>query len=121
MNPTAQTLEARPELVAACGLYCGACKSFLKGKCPGCRENKKASWCKVRSCNLEHNTSSCAQCSEFVDPMACKKFNNVISKAFGFVFNSDRGACIRQIRDQGIEGHAQTMTSAGRMTIAKRG
>lgn len=31
------------KLVAACGLYCGACHKFLTGKCPGCKENEKAS------------------------------------------------------------------------------
>ena len=35
--------------IAACGLYCGACKKFLNGKCPGCKENEKASWCKIHN------------------------------------------------------------------------
>jgi len=29
--------------IAACGLHCGACRKFLSGKCPGCRNNEKAS------------------------------------------------------------------------------
>lgn len=40
--------------VAYCGLYCGACKSHRKGKCPGCRENSKATWCEIRKCCQEH-------------------------------------------------------------------
>ena len=26
--------------IAACGLYCGACRKFLIGKCPGCKHNE---------------------------------------------------------------------------------
>ena len=28
-------------LVAYCGLYCGACKAYLKEKCSGCLNNEK--------------------------------------------------------------------------------
>jgi len=27
---------ADEKLVAKCGLYCGACGAYLKGRCPGC-------------------------------------------------------------------------------------
>mgnify|MGYP001174253203 CR=1 FL=1 len=46
------------ELVAYCGLYCGQCTKYLKGKCPGCKENEKASWCKTRSCCIENDFAS---------------------------------------------------------------
>ena len=98
------------DMVAYCGLYCGACKRYLVGKCPGCRENQKASWCKLRTCCIENGYGSCADCEEFEDPMACRKFNNFMSKIFGFIFRSDRAACIRQIRDVGIEAHADRMS-----------
>jgi hypothetical protein len=108
-----------PELVAYCGLYCGACGAFLKGRCPGCHENEKASWCKVRSCCMDNSYSSCAQCKEFDDPTACGKFNNIFSKIFGFIFRSDRAACIRQIRKLGIRGHADDMTRKGAQSIRR--
>ena len=120
MEPST-TETPRPELVAACGLYCGACRSFLKGSCPGCRENSKASWCKVRACNLERDTRTCAECTDHVDPVGCKKFDNAIARVVGFVFNSNRAACIGQIRALGLEGHAKALTEAGRMTIPRRG
>lgn len=107
------------DLVARCGLYCGACKAFLKGKCPGCRENAKATWCKVRACCIDKAIATCADCSEFVDPRTCGKFNNVIAKLFGLVFRSDRAACIEQIRLLGIEGHARLMAEAGRHSIRR--
>jgi hypothetical protein len=107
------------ELVARCGLYCGACKAYLGGKCPGCHENAKATWCKVRTCCTGKGIATCAECSEFADPRACGKFNNVISKLFGLVFRSDRAACIEQIRGLGIEGHARTMAESRRHSIKR--
>ena len=98
------------EQVAYCGLYCGACRAFLKGRCPGCHAKKNASWCKVRSCCREWQALSCADCQEHDDVKDCKKFNNFIAKIFGWLFNSDRHACICQIKDKGILGHASIMT-----------
>ncbi len=106
-------------LVAYCGLYCGACKMYLKEKCPGCRLNEKASWCKARSCCIEHEYASCADCNDFADPMLCKDFNNFMSKFFGFIFRSDREACISQIKELGLDGHAINMAETGRQTIKK--
>jgi hypothetical protein len=97
-------------LIAYCGLYCGSCKSYLKGKCTGCHENSKASWCKVRSCNIEHGYKSCADCTEFSDPKECKKFNNFMSKIFAVLFGSDRPASINMIKTSGYEGFASYMT-----------
>jgi hypothetical protein len=108
-----------PELVAYCGLYCGACSAYRRGRCPGCHENKKATWCSVRTCCIEHQYSSCAACGQFDDAQKCKKFNNWISKLFGLLFRSDRAACIQQIRTSGIEAHAQDMAARGRHTIKK--
>lgn len=100
---------SNPELVAYCGLYCGACKSYLKDKCHGCHENQKASWCKVRTCCMDNNFATCADCGQFTDPLDCGKYNNFISKIFGMVFRSDRAACIRQICEAGLQGHADRM------------
>lgn len=111
---------AKPELVAYCGLYCGACRSYIKGKCAGCHENAKASWCTVRSCCIENGFSSCAECRDHADPNGCKKFNNFMSKLFGFVFKSDRAACIAQIRQSGIVGHAEIMASKKIHTIKRQ-
>ena len=107
------------ELVAYCGLYCGACGSYLIDRCPGCHDNKKASWCKIRICCMEHDYSSCAECEEFANPSECKKYNNIISKIVGFVLRSDRAACVMQIKKMGIQGHADTMTRQKKQTVKK--
>jgi len=108
-----------PNLVAYCGLYCGACGAYLKGRCPGCHENSKAAWCKIRSCCREHGYASCANCEEFQDPQQCTKFNNFMSKVFAVIFRSDRAACIRQIRELGLQEHADRMAASKRQSIKR--
>jgi len=112
-------IVSRADLVAYCGLYCGACSSYLKDRCPGCHENEKATWCKVRTCCIEQRYSSCAECKEFTDPRTCKKYNNFISKVIGLVLRSDRPACIAQIKEIGIQGHADVLSKQRKQTIKK--
>ncbi|MBN1625438.1 MAG: DUF3795 domain-containing protein [Deltaproteobacteria bacterium] len=98
-------------LVAFCGLYCGACRAYLNDRCRGCKENSKATWCKIRICCMENGYRSCADCKDFKDVNDCRKFNNFISKIFAFVFRSNRKACIEQIREKGNGKHAEIMAS----------
>jgi len=106
-------------LIAYCGLYCGACTRYLKGKCPGCKENEKASWCKIRKCCIEHEFNSCADCH--IMPLNdCKTYNNFMAKVFGFIFNSDRAACIARIKETNYEEFAKEMAEKKVMTIKKR-
>lgn len=112
-------IKKDPALVAYCGLYCGACKSYQKGKCPGCHENSKASWCSIRTCCMEHGYKSCADCTEFSNPMDCKKFNNFFSKLFALLFRSDRAACIAAIKEKGYEGFATFMAEKGLQSIRR--
>lgn len=112
-------ITAAKDLIAFCGLYCGACRSYLNGKCPGCRDNAKATWCKVRTCCLENNLLSCADCKT-IELHACKKHNNFISKVFGVIFNSDRAACIGRIKELGYDGYALEMASDRKQTIPRR-
>ncbi|HEX2957966.1 MAG TPA: DUF3795 domain-containing protein [Chitinispirillaceae bacterium] len=106
--------------VAYCGLYCGACGAFKKGRCPGCSLNQKASWCKIRSCCIEHSYQTCADCKEYSDPMQCKKFNNFVSKLFALVFKSDRAGCISQIKAKGLEKHAEIMKEMDSMSFKRK-
>jgi len=114
-----RAIASDPDLVAYCGLFCGACRSYLKEKCPGCHDNEKATWCKVRSCCMKNGYSSCADCGEFCDPMDCHLFNNFISKLFGFVFRSNRAACITQIRKIGMKAFAEDMARQKRQSIRR--
>jgi len=108
-----------PALVAYCGLYCGACGSYLRERCPGCHENEKAKWCRVRICCIENQYLSCAECKELDNPKDCKKFENMFARLASLIFRSDRHACIRQIEELGIQGHADNMTEHRRQTIKR--
>ena len=112
-------ITADANLVAYCGLYRGACGTYRCGRCSGCHDNQKATWCKVRTCCVENGYSSCAECEITADPRDCKKFNNFISKIFGLIFRSDRRDCVLQIREKGIEAHAELM-AAQKMPAIRR-
>jgi hypothetical protein len=112
-------IVADKNLIAKCGLYCGACRSYLKGKCPGCKENIKATWCKTRLCCIESNYSSCADCDK-IELMDCKKFNNLFSKLFGLILRSDRPACIQRIKEIGYEQYAEEMATNKRQSIKRK-
>jgi hypothetical protein len=105
-------IVADVNLTARCGLYCGACGTYRRGRCPGCHEKTNAGWCKVRACCLENGYSTCADCRIVADPRDCSKFHNFISKLFGLIFRSDRRACILQIRETGRQGHAERMAGS---------
>lgn len=102
-------IVADKALVAYCGLYCGACGAYLRDRCPGCHHNEKATWCKIRACCTENGFASCADCKEFDDPKQCRKFHNLLSRIFGFIFRSDRAKCIARIKEAGIEQYADEM------------
>jgi hypothetical protein len=68
---------------------------------------------------MEHEYSSCADCKDFTNPRECTKYNNIVSKIVGFVLRSDRAACVMQIKQTGIQGHADIMTSQKKQTIKK--
>jgi hypothetical protein len=107
------------QLISYCGLYCAACRGYLKGKCAGCHNNEKATWCKVRTCCISNHYQSCADCKEFSDPANCKKYNNVVSKIFGFIFRSNRNACIAMIKNGGYENFAAFMAEHKLQTIKR--
>ncbi len=94
---------ANQDLLAYCGLYCGACKQYLAEKCEGCKKNiKSEKWCQLKNCCKENNYQTCADCSTFATTESlknCKKFNNIFSKIFSLLFRSDRASCIGRIRE----------------------
>jgi hypothetical protein len=77
------------ELIAYCGLYCGACSfkvafeendrehlmrmppkyDYLKNAplefCPGCRLENKCGECAIRDCAIEKKVAYCSLCDEF--------------------------------------------------------
>ena len=113
------TVTANPDLIAYCGLYCGACKAYLSGRCPGCRENTKTSWCKVRACCSGSGYTTCAGCTTHADPRQCARYNNLISRLFGLIFRSNRAACIDRLRAIGTKVFAAEMAAAKRHSLPR--
>ena len=108
-------------LVACCGLYCGACGAYLRGRCPGCRENAKAKWCKVRTCCIENSYSTCGACQKISDVNDCRHFNSRIAKIVGFLLNGDIRYGIKLIRENGLDRYAEFMADNRLQKIPRRG
>jgi len=107
------------ELVAYCGLYCGACGSLLRGRCPGCHDNEAATWCKIRGCCRERDYTTCADCDEHPDPKTCATYHNWIARIIGFVLRGDRSSCVLRIRQVGAKAFADEMAAAGRQNLPR--
>lgn len=110
-------ITANKDNIATCGLYCGACRKYLVEKCPGCRENKKATWCKIRTCCQKKSFTTCAECN--CNVKECKTYSNFIGKLFALIFRSDRAACIRYIREHGEQAYAEEMTRRKAQTMKR--
>lgn len=118
MSVKPKTNDMENVQVAYCGLYCGACRSLKKGKCPGCEGNEKASWCEIRKCCRQNGYATCADCT--LIPLGdCKKYNNFIARVIGFLTRTDRSKCIDCIKEMGVEAFAREMDAKGQMSIKK--
>jgi hypothetical protein len=106
--------------IAFCGLYCNNCNKFIRGKCPGCEKNEKATWCAIRKCCMDKAIQNCSECVEFSELKNCKKYNNVFSKVIQFVTSTDRELCIKIIREKGTDFFISEMDSNGKMSLPKK-
>jgi len=68
---------------------------------------------------MEREIKTCAECGEFSDLRACGKYHSFIARLFGFIFRSDRAACIAQIKHLGLEGHTAAMAEKKAQTIRR--
>lgn len=107
------------QLVAFCGLYCVNCGRYRKGKCPGCKDNQKATWCKIRTCCLEKDIANCSACDTYNDPKECGKFNNILSRVIEMISGTDRSLCIRYLQNKPVEKFVEMMNDTERMNIPK--
>ena len=94
------------QLIAYCGLYCGACASFVSGKCDGCRVDSAKSAvlykkCKVKPCCDENGFFTCADCTIYASIKECKKYNPLLLKVASWIESSDRSKAISMIKEKG--------------------
>jgi len=93
-------------LIAYCGIYCGACSSFASRKCDGCRgDSPKCAAgyksCKVKPCCVENGFFTCADCTIYTSTKECKKYNPLLLKVAAWIESSDRSKAIEMIRSKG--------------------
>jgi len=112
-------IKTDTRLIAYCGLYCGACRKYLNGKCSGCKQLASPHWCKIRTCCIDQKFASCADCP-LKTPNDCKKFNNTISKIFALIFGSNREKCILTIREKGAVWYAGHMAETGQQSLKNK-
>jgi hypothetical protein len=94
------------QLIAYCGLYCGACPSFTSGKCDSCRSNSPKSAvvykaCQVKPCCVENGFFTCADCTIYASTKECKKYNPLLLKIASCIEGSDRSKAIEMIKTKG--------------------
>ena len=129
MSYKMKEIRNNPQQIAACGLYCGACKKFLNEQCAGCQPSEEDTpglsqplpkgfqRCKIRKCCQEKGFHTCAECNK--DVKQCTIHNNFVGKIFALLFNSDRAACIRYIRENGEGAFAEKMAKDQQMTMKR--
>jgi hypothetical protein len=111
-------------LISYCGFYCGACPSFKKGKCEGCKGDSlkcaigyKA--CKVRPCCLENGYNTCADCTQFESVKDCKIYNPLLIKLGQFLTKTNRRKGIEMIKENGNECFLTFMIENDMVTMKK--
>ena len=87
----------------------GACT--YHGRCGGCGEAPIFACCPVRQCCIENNYASCADCRIVSEPRQCKKFNNFMSKSVRSDIPLQPLRLHREIREKGLQGHAEIMAA----------
>ena len=103
---TDKEINKDENLIAHCGLYCGACPSFKSGKCEGCRGTSSKcavlyKQCKVRPCCAGNGFFTCADCTIYASTKECKKYNPLLLKIASWVESSDRSKAIEMIKTKG--------------------
>jgi hypothetical protein len=103
---TEKQIDKDEKLIAYCGLYCGACPTYIKGKCEGCRgDSSKCAvlykQCKVRPCCADNGFFTCADCTIYASTKECKKYNPLLLKIASWVESSDRSKAIEMIKAKG--------------------
>lgn len=113
------------QMIAYCGLYCGACPSFTSGKCDGCRTDSKKSAvvyksCQVRPCCIENGFSTCADCTKYASTKDCKKYNPLLLKIASRIEGTSRSKGIEMIRANGRSNFASYMEERGWVSVKTR-
>ena len=93
-----------PELIAPCGMTCGACLAYLRerNRCPGCKGSDKdkpitRTKCKIKTC-IKMVSGFCSDCEDF----PCDRLNH-LDKRYRSKYNMSMIANLKLIQANGIE------------------
>lgn len=109
-------------LVSYCGFYCGACPKYIKNQCEGCKgESVKCGIgykaCKVRTCCIEKQISTCAECNEYDSVKNCTIYNPFMIKVGQFLTRTRRRKGIEMIKKNGENEFLNFMMENKQVTI----
>ncbi len=68
-------------LIAPCGIYCGACKTYIVGKCKGCLDSNTIK-CTIYKCVSIKGLETCGNCQKFPCDVHYRKETAVYSPKF---------------------------------------
>ena len=110
------------DLIAHCGFYCGACPTYLSGKCEGCRGDSPkcavgVKKCQVKQCCVENKFFTCADCTEFESTKHCKKYNPLSIRLGQWISSTSRRKAIEMICERGCAGFITYMAEKEWVTV----
>jgi len=69
------------KLLGRCGIYCGACPTYLKGNCNGCTSEHKPGDCYSLDCCNSRGLRFCGACEDFpCDTILTKPHSTALDK-----------------------------------------
>ena len=103
-----KSVKIVPKLIAPCGMNCGICMAYLRGKnkCPGCREidiNKSitVAKCKIKNC-YEINKNNLKPCFER-NKSPCERIKH-LDKKYRTKYNMSMIENLKNIKRSGVKG-----------------
>ena len=100
------------ELISYCGIYCGACPGYQRGRCKGCRsteakpDRKTNCGYGMRNCCEDKDLDHCGQCADY----PCSKLNKLIKSQKGrkeYDYRHDIPFSLEMIKKEGLENWLQ--------------
>ena len=117
--------QINTDLVSYCGFYCGACPTFIKGKCKGCKgDNPNCAVgyksCKVRPCCIDNEYANCADCKKYDSVKDCSIYNSFMIKFGQFITQTNRRKGIEMIKEKGEVEFVSFMSDKNWVTMKNK-
>ena len=119
---TEKQINRDENLISYCGFYCGACPTYISGKCEGCRGDSPkcavgVKKCQVKQCCVENEFFTCADCTKYESTRECKKYNPLSIKFGEWASSTSSRKGIEMIREKRQAEFLTYMTDKSWVTI----